>query len=270
MDGAGGRVTFERLPTGRWIVHEWFIRASRADGSTAEVGGAAEAVAVGPAPSPPAGPTGGGPVQGSLTCPATAVPLTVAVTDTLTDQGLPGAIVEVDRFASPLAGGERRVLGTPEVASTDSDGTASLCISRGNGDLGVVAYLSRATSVVALVTLGADPPDTVWLGLDGRRVGHVPPAPLDADERTARLDVVARDTRGTPLEGVAIEVTRQPTSGLTNNSGRLSVRELSGGLAIVDVWRPGYVRQRLAVDLAPDATRTIEIRMVADGSRPGG
>jgi hypothetical protein len=79
------------------------------------------------------------------------------------------------------------------------------------------------------------------------------------------MDFLVRDTSGKPIEGAVIRVNGwQYAAATTNGSGRLSVSDLPSGTALVDVWRPGYARQRLAVDLAPKKTQAIEIRLTTD------
>jgi hypothetical protein len=176
-------------------------------------------------------------------------------------------MVEVNWFAPAASpGGMRNAVGLPQVAETNAHGIARMCLIPHSGQPVVVAYASRATSAVVPLVTGGSAPLAVQLGVNGpewHMLLAVPP-PLGSSQ----IDLHVRDANGTPIEGAMIEVDGwEYASTTTNGSGRLTLNDLPPGTAIIDVWRPGYARQRLAIDLAQKRTQVIEIRLVADDVR---
>lgn len=207
--------------------------------------------------------------QPDAACADSTRPLAVTVSDTSGELvpagqltgGLSGAMVEVNWFAPAASvGGTRSAVGLPQVAETDRHGVAHMCLLRRSGEPVVVAYVLRAMSAVVPLASDGSGPLAMRLGVSAPAWHPLLPAPPPVG--SSQIDVRVRDASGAPVEGATIEVDGWDyTSATTNGSGRLTLSNLPEGTAIIDVWRPGYARQRLAVDLASKKTLAIEIRM---------
>jgi hypothetical protein len=142
-----------------------------------------------------------------------------------------------------------------------------MCLVRHNGQPVVMAYASRATSAVVPLASGGGAPLTVRVGVTGSH----PLLAVSPPVGSSQIDLRIRDTTGAPIEGAEIEVDGWAyTSATTNTSGRLTLNDLPAGTTILDIWRPGYARQRLAVDLAPKRVHAVDVRLVTDEPGRGG
>ena len=206
---AGGRIIFDRLPSGEWIVSTWVIHTPYIAGGVsggsvignaggtmtlvnrparligyADVGGSAEMVAIGPlvaSPSTDVTIQTDQLASSEASCAASTTPLTVTVHDTSSSSalateltGVGTAIVEVNWFEpATAAGGTRSAIGLPQVAQADASGTARLCLGQHAGQPLVVAHASSVMSEPQPTpfVVSDSAPIAVSLSVDGR---HVP------------------------------------------------------------------------------------------------
>jgi len=287
---AGGRIVFERARNGEWIVRDWFIHTPSFGTSTdgmrdimymagyRDVGGSAEVVAMGPVAPAPSGDLAGQADQlasRSSGCPDSTTLFSATISDTnrsalLKDnaRGLPGAVVQVSWFAPPAAGAARPEVGLSQVGVADESGVARLCLLHHAGTPIAIAYAARLTS--APVSLAGGPRPIAAVILMGGpativgRLGTFTP-PVYPPRGSSRISLTVRDSAGAPVQGASVEISGwQYSPEATNRSGRLSVGDLPTGTTIIDVWRPGYLRQRLAVDLTAGTSQSIDITLAKD------
>lgn len=90
-------------------------------------------------------------------------------------------------------------------------------------------------------------------------------APALAQQATATLRVVVTDaTTGEPLGDARLHLRGTRVGGRVDDGGRLVLRNLAPGTAVVEVTRLGYRAASLPVTLEPGATRDLAVRLRVD------
>ena len=136
-----------------------------------------------------------------------------------------------------------------------------MCVLPHDGEAVVRASVGRASSTSVYRAHAQQPYATTFYfsrdDLSGRAARALPPP-----HGSSGIDMVVRDSAGAPLEGATLVVDGwHYTSAATDRFGHLALSDLPSTTVILDIWRPGYARQRLAVDLEPKKTQAIEVRL---------
>lgn len=83
--------------------------------------------------------------------------------------------------------------------------------------------------------------------------------PVQAQGRSARLDVAVADSAGSPVPGARIAVNGSPAPSLTDSAGNASVRGIIPGTRLVTIRYPGFREERALLDFAAGAEIAIRV-----------
>jgi hypothetical protein len=87
------------------------------------------------------------------------------------------------------------------------------------------------------------------------------PAQLAIRRGSARLSGVVRDAQGQPLHGVQLMIWGSDVTGSTGDDGSFTLADLPSGTQSLELRYVGYAPTRVAVDLASNQTRSVDVTL---------
>lgn len=280
LDRAGGRIEFERLPGGVWIVRHWWIRMPVMGGGQGRLGDMSFATR-----RPVRFREEGGEVTAVLTANGRSIEARARAT-------LTGTVHDSTR-AVPLPGATVFLSGTQYRATTDRTGAFRLAdVPSGHYAVGFLHPRLDSLGVYPSpveVQLNASRTASVELGLPSRDAVLRAGCPAAPDPQSGMIVGVLRgaDT-GRPLPGATVLADwRRPTlikeyitgvviaqrekraETLSDEAGRYRVCDVPGQTPItIRVEIPGYRGEALTVKLNEREIRTLDIDLLETGPQP--
>jgi hypothetical protein len=112
-------------------------------------------------------------------------------------------------------------------------------------------YIPRGAAAVAVSDSG-----------DSDSAGKVSvPAQLEIRRGSARLSGVVRNAQGQPLHGVQLMIWGSDVTGSTGDDGTFTLTDLPSGTQSLEARYVGYSPTRVAVDLASNETRSVDVTL---------